>query len=138
MSKRITGEITIAANGKTYRLKFGTYALMELESELGRPFVAIVEELNDPARFSIKTAITMIWAALQDHHEGVSMKEAAAIIDDLGIQAAADKIGEALVAAFPELEKGAAGDGTENPKASRRQRRAAAAKKKTRSTGKGS
>lgn len=128
MANKENGEVAITAGGKDYIMKFGTFALAELEDKLGRPFAEVLEELNDEKSFRVKTAVATIWAALQHHHEGLSMREAAEIMDSIGIKEAADTISRALVLAFPELE--VADDSDVNPTGNRRQRRAAATKGK--------
>jgi hypothetical protein len=130
MANKHNGEVKLTAvDGREYILKFGSYALAELEDKAGRSFRDMLEELNDEKRFRVKTCILFIWAGLQEHHEDMTVKDAAALVDALGIAQAGEKLSTALVLAFPELKpkEGAAVDGDENPTGNRRQRRATAA-----------
>jgi hypothetical protein len=113
MVNKYNGEISLIAGDQEYVLKFGTYALIELEEYLGRSFSDLLEELNNPKTFMVKTAVAMIWAALQDHHQGISIKEVSGIVDLVGIQNTITRLSEALKLAFPELE--VSEDGDKNP-----------------------
>lgn len=135
MANKHVGEFEIKANGESYTMKFGTYALMTLEEKLNRSFPDILDDMNDPKKFTIKTAITMVWAALQDHHEGITMRQVADIVDDNGITETAQHIEQALIAALPELADGGQDEGKNPTNKNRHTRRAE--KAKTKSTGKG-
>lgn len=131
MANRHRGEIEFEANGQTYKMRFGTWAIAELEGKLGRKCGQIFAALEDEKEFNIKTVIACIWAALQEHHEGTTMKEAAAIIDDLGVIRTGNLIQETLEIAFPDLmDAEVAESGTDNPTGNRAERRRKKAVKK--------
>jgi hypothetical protein len=126
MANRENGEVELVAD-KTYTLRFGSYAIAELEDKLNRPMVSIVQELENPDRRRVKTLIAAGWAALQEFHgeDAPDIKDAARIIDQAGFVVAATKIGECLQAAFPPAKKAGRAADEENPP-NRKARRAAA------------
>lgn len=140
MANSAVGEMALKVerDGKVtnYTLQFGTYALVLLEDEMNRSFADLLDELNDEKRFRVRTAVTFLWAGLQEHHEGMTIKEASGVFDALGLQDASAKLTDALVLAFPELAKGDGGegvadDGAANPTGGNRKARRAASKRKS-------
>lgn len=127
MANRQIGECTLTAGDVTYTLRFGAFAIAELETELNRPMISIATELENVEKRRVKTVIAALWAGLQEHHEGLTVREAARIMDTMGFVDAALKVAEALNLAFPPAVTGAARGGTANPP-NRATRRKTAAK----------
>lgn len=97
------GEVTLEAGGATYRLAYTTNAMCELEDATGEPLARIVDRLNDPANPpGVKTLRLLLWAALIEHQDGMTVKDAGGICDAIGMTEVGDVIGRALAAAFPE------------------------------------
>lgn len=131
MANHIIGEVDIVVKGRALTMRFGSFAIAELETKIGRPLVSMVHELDNPDKRFMKTLATALWAMLQEYQpesdpDGIDLRTAYRIIDDLGFQAAGEKVAECMNAAFPDIEEGA--EGTANPP-NRQTRRASAAKK---------
>lgn len=128
MANKHIGETEIQVEDVVYTLRFGSFAISQLEEELNISIMKIAEELEDPNNRRMKTLIACLWAGLLEHHESITMRAAALILDDYGFIATGTKVAEALNLAFPEVE-GVADESDVNPPANRRQRRATKAKK---------
>lgn len=116
MANAQRGEVSLRAGGGTYRLAYTTNAMCELEDATGEPLGRIVDRLNDPANPpGVKTLRLLLWAALIEHQDGLTVKDAGGICDAIGMAEVGDLIGQALGAAFPD-STGAA----EKPKASKK------------------
>lgn len=112
MSNPHKGEVTLKAGAETYSLRFTMNALAELEDATGQSFVDIAEALN--TRPPMKLVRAVLWAALLDSLPQATLKQAGEIIDAAGFAAVSEKIGAALLIAFPQE---AGGDAAENPPA---------------------
>ncbi len=127
MANKEVGEVKLVADGATYTLRFGSYAIAQLETELDRPMLGIALELEDENKRRMKTLVAALWAAMQEHHPedqpgGVDMRKAYSILDAAGFTEAGNKIAECLNLAFPD-----AGEGQGANPPNRRARRKAAA-----------
>lgn len=96
------GEVALLVGDREYKLSFSINAICELEEALDMPVSKVGDILNDPDRIRMSAIRTVVWAALQDHHEGVSAKEAGQIATDAGIPVVMEAIGKAFALAFPE------------------------------------
>ncbi|WP_439150831.1 GTA-gp10 family protein [Sulfitobacter sp.] len=107
MANAQKGEITLEAGGETYRLAYTTNAMCELEDATGEALGKIVDKLNDPSNPpGVKTLRLLLWAALIEHQEEMTVKQAGGICDEIGMARVGEVIGEALTAAFPESSGG--------------------------------
>lgn len=102
MTDSITGEVRLDGPD-SHALKFSTEALIRVEDELDISVLALPLLLRRPR---LKQIRVLLWAALQDHHEGVSLKAAGDLIAAHGLQEVIAKLGEAMVAAFPKRKDG--------------------------------
>ena len=103
MANAVKGEVTLEAGGETYRLAYTTNAMCELEDATGEPLGKIVEQLGDDANPpGVKTLRLLLWGALIEHQEDMTIKQTGRICDDIGMSAVGDVIGKALQAAFPD------------------------------------
>lgn len=127
-TNRMKGEATLIAGAQTYRLFFGTNAMVSLEDSLDMSFQE-VGALLASGKARIKQMRLVLWSMLLEHHENVTEAEVGQIMDEAGHEAAGEAIGAAFVAAMPQAKGGETGDGEARP-----QTAAPAAKK----TGKGS
>lgn len=121
MANKQVGEVKLIAGSATYTLRFGSYAIAQLETELDRPMLDLALELEDESKRRMKTLVAALWAALQEHHPEVDMRRAYSILDDAGFTEAGQRVAECLNLAFPDAE----GEGG-NPPNRRARRRAAA------------
>lgn len=108
MANRNRGEIGFEALAAQWTLKLGTNAMCEIEDATGKAFTEVGEIMADTKRVTIKLMRVIFWGALRDHHADISIKDAGAIIDDIGMQEAGRLIGEAFQAASPDQNGGAA------------------------------
>ncbi|MGE5589200.1 MAG: GTA-gp10 family protein [Bacillota bacterium] len=93
MPNPIRGEVPLQAGGQTHILRFTTNALVELEQTLGVP----VSKL--PERPGIREIRAMVWAGLL-HRGPMTLEQVGAVIDEAGLQEAAQAVGEAMRLAF--------------------------------------
>jgi hypothetical protein len=95
------GHVEIEADGKTYRLVFSTHALCCLEDATGLSVSVLGQQMADP---KISLLRSMMWAALRDYHEDVSIRQAGDLMDVIGIAESGEALGRAFVLAFPQEE----------------------------------
>ena len=98
------GEVALHVGDLEYTLSFSINAVCELEDAMDMPVAKIADSLNDTANVRMSMIRTVIWAALRDHHEAVTVKEAGKIASDAGIPVVMEAIGKAFAAAFPEAQ----------------------------------
>lgn len=132
MANHIIGEVDLVWNGRPLKMRFGSFAIAELETKLGRPLISMAEELDNPEKRFMKTIVTALWAMLQEYQpedqpDGITMRQAHRIIDDLGLQHAGEKVAECMNMAFPDA--GEVAEGAENPP-NRKKRRVKAARER--------
>lgn len=99
MPNPIRGEVPLQAGGQTHTLRFTTNALVELEQALGKPVSQIQENSG------IREIRAMVWAGLS-HERRITLQEAGDLVDEAGLQAAAEAVGEAMRLAFGPQEGG--------------------------------
>ena len=100
MANRHRGEVALG----DHTLVFSTNALCDLEGELS-PLGIDLDGLDEAlkARGSRKLTVlrALIWAGLQERHEGLTRKDAGRIMDEVGHRAAGAAVTRALTEAFP-------------------------------------
>lgn len=101
------GEVALTVGDQDYTLSFSINAICELEDALDKPVAKIAEGLQDASGVRMTVVRTVIWAALRDHHEEITLKEAGIIASQAGIQAAMAAISAAFSLAFPEAKEAA-------------------------------
>ncbi len=97
------GEASFEVDGKQYEVRFSWNAAADFEGEAGKPLsdaLAAIAREELSARF----LRSMLWAGLQEHHRGLTPKDAGRLIDKLGRREAQRIMGVALRYFFPELE----------------------------------
>lgn len=107
MANRHRGEVSFAAGGETYTLRYSANALAELEDALDKSVGEIVELMQSQKGLRIKTVRTIFRAGLLDRHPDITDQQAGDIISDVGLGEAANLLGRAFTAAFPPVEGGA-------------------------------
>lgn len=103
MANKERGEVSFDALGKTWTMKIGTDAMCAMEDKAGKGISEIAAELGG-ASVKLSTLRLLIWAGLQHHHEGLSLKECSEIIDDFGVAEIGPIVGQAFQAAFPKKD----------------------------------
>lgn len=86
MVNREIGEIAIESNGQRYTLVLTTAAMELLEDHYSTPeHEATWEEVwGRLINGSVKGVSRLIWAMLQEHHEGMTIRDAQKVIDGVG------------------------------------------------------
>lgn len=107
------GEVSFEADGKTWTMKIGTQAMCEIEGATGKTIGEVGNLLGNEKTASMTLMRAVFWGALQHHHSGLSLKDAAGLIDEIGGAEAGALIGKAFEAAFPKAKEG----GSRPPKA---------------------
>lgn len=107
------GGVSFEASGKTWTMKIGTNAMCEIEEATGKAIAEVGRLLGNEQTASMKLLRAVFWGSLQDHHEGISLKECSDMMDEVGVDVIGQKIGEAFQAAFPQAKAG----GSRPPKA---------------------
>lgn len=98
------GSVALQVGDRAYTLSFSVNALCELEDHLDQPVARIAGALNKPDEIRIGTVRALVWAALRDHHEEMTIKDAGALATEAGVPAVMDAIGKAFKLAFPEAQ----------------------------------
>lgn len=98
------GEVALKVGDLDYTLSFSINAICELEDALDMPVAKIADMMNDSSNLRMSLIRTVVWAALGDHHEGITPKEAGQIATQAGIPTVMEAIGEAFTLAFPEAQ----------------------------------
>lgn len=104
MANPLRGSVALQAGDRAYALSFSVNAICELEAELDKPVAEIIASLQNPDQLRMGTVRALVWAALRDHHDEVSITDAGRLITDVGFKPAIAKVGEAIRLAFPEAK----------------------------------
>jgi hypothetical protein len=103
------GELAFEVAGKKYTLQYSHDALVELEQELDRGIIGIINELQtwtkDPERIRLSWVRALLWAGLRKHHPDLDLMAAGELITDAGgIGEVVNLAGEGLGRAFSAPE----------------------------------
>lgn len=105
MANAQRGEVELVAGEETYTLHFGANAICEAETLLDMGINAINRRLQDKNDFRLSNWRALLWAALRDHHKGLSLDDASRIMDAAGYEVAIQAVGEAIAAGQPDAPK---------------------------------
>ena len=112
----VRGIVKFEANGATHSLQFSINALVALEDALGVGVAQIGDKLSgkDGNPVGIKDMRTLFRCGLIENWEGgePTEKQAGSIMTDIGLGRAAELIGEAFAAAFPDAVEPVGDEGT--------------------------
>lgn len=112
MANRAKGEAGFEVGGQTYVLAFNVNALCEVEYILNLATDDILKALVKSPPLHVVRAL--LWGGLRQHHADIDLIAAGALIEEAGGPGPAlDKIGEALLSAFPDAKEG---DDTDRPR----------------------
>jgi hypothetical protein len=115
MANTQRGHVDLKAGETSYKLVFSINALCELEEETGLSVNQLAAEMGGD-NVKLKLLRVLLWGALRDHHEDVTIKGAGDIAGLAGMAEVGDAIGKAFNLAFPEVKETA---GSRPPKAGR-------------------
>lgn len=117
MANKERGEVDLVAGGETYTLRFTFNEIAEIETRLNKGANDILAMLRDPKDFRVSNWRVLLWGALQDRHEGTSIKDAGEIMRAAGLDEVIARLNEAMELGFPERQRG---DGENPQKASQK------------------
>jgi hypothetical protein len=100
------GEVEVRSGDDVWTIQFTVNALCELEEATGAPFQKLMARFSDEKGVSLKDLRLLLWAGLQEHHSGVDLKAAGAIMQEVNYNAVGEAIGRALARTFPDVEPG--------------------------------
>ncbi|PTX39070.1 tail tube GTA-gp10-like protein [Gemmobacter caeni] len=104
MTRRGDGEAQFSAGGETYRLKFDFNALADYESIAGAAVWGALDRFAE-GEASAEDMRAMLWACLQEHHTGITLREAGRLMSE-GQEALSQAMDTALAAPSAEEESG--------------------------------
>jgi len=119
MGNQIKGKFSFKAKGETFALQYTANAMCELEDATGKSATAFLQRLENTAKedLSFSDVRLLFWAGLQEHHAGLTVKDAGDLITGLGgIVAALELVGKAVAASMPAAPKAGAGGNTASTK----------------------
>lgn len=105
MANRQKGAVSFEHEGETYTLRMATNEWCELEEEHGATTDELVkrfEKMAHEQRLDMRYLRSFFRAALAGERDGITLKEAGAIMTGLGLDVAAQKLGEAIQAGLPD------------------------------------
>jgi hypothetical protein len=110
MSNAHKGEVSLPVGGETYTLRYSYDSLCALEGITDRGFFELAAEMaglaQEPGKFRLGTLRAVLWAALREHHKGITLQQAGELIPAAGgVVVIVEKINEALTRAWPEMAK---------------------------------
>lgn len=104
------GTVDFEAGGKSYSMRISTNAQVRYQRAAGETFLeglnAVEDKPSDTERLR-----RLVWASLS-HLDGVTEDAAGDIMDELGIQAAINKLSEAVGVAYPTSSASGNAQGT--------------------------
>src|SRR4030095_1257466 len=106
MANPYKGEARWEIGNVIYTLVFSVNTIIEIEEKLGKGFIKIGLDLQDPEKVSYTVLRIMLWAALRDKHKKITLQEAGdMIIGGGGFAPVMEKVLEAFAAAFQTPER---------------------------------
>lgn len=125
MGNNTNGIKRFTVNDKVYKLQYSLNGLCDLQEALDDLYkdkkLDVIEFFTEmeSGKFKFPELRVLFWAGLQEHHEGISIREAGKLAAELGdFTKALELAGEAVRVAFPQDDKAdAEGDTSEKAKA---------------------
>jgi len=105
-SKR--GMVEIEADGVVWRLRLTTNGMVRYQDKAGETITEAFRAIDQGSKseeLDAQRFRRLFWAVLSAEHD-VTEEDAGDIMDAAGFQLAAEKMGEAIRAAFPEAKPG--------------------------------
>lgn len=110
------GEHVLKWEGGQHVLKLSTRAMARIETVTGLPFAQAMASVGDDTGFKV-TRLVDILLPMMNGGRGADEDAAYELIDQIGLEAAGEAIGQAAEKAFPEMKKAASGNGRKAAKA---------------------
>lgn len=116
MANPIKGEVGFSVEGQDYTLLLDLNALCEVEDHIP----GIMNGAADLA--SLKAVRALFWGGLQEHHAGITMRDAGRLVQALGLADAAAKVAEAMKASWGDTKSPKTGGGDDGASPQKRGR----------------
>lgn len=110
MANPIKGEVPLEIGGRRYVFMLGTYGLAALERRMKMPWPKIFEKAQRN-EWGIDDVLATFHSGLMKHHPSLTEREAADLMDEVGLQ----KINEAIGEAVRLMQPVGGGEEAENP-----------------------
>jgi hypothetical protein len=111
MTNRIRGKVDFDVDGASYSLHFTANGMCELEAAAGCSAMAFLKRLEASAGddLSFGDVRLLFWAGLQEHHPDMTVRDAGALMTDMGgIATAMELTGRAVADSMPKPNEGGA------------------------------
>ena len=95
------GGVAVRVGDDEWTFSFSINALCELEDLLDKPMPQIFASLRDEENMRMSDVRALVWAALLDHHDEITLREAGDVATKVGTPVCLEKIGKAVELAFP-------------------------------------
>lgn len=105
MANPVIGEVPLEIGGRRFRFVLGFYGLAALERRKELPWPKIFAKALDGS-WGYDDILAIFHAGLMRHHEGISERDAADLLDQCGIEYITQKIGEGVQRSLPQDDGG--------------------------------
>lgn len=103
MANKFRGQVSKKVGNLEYVFVINTNAICRIEDHLKAPFSSVISDLESGS-VSFKVLRTLIYEAALKHHPDFTESKAGDLMDEMGVPAAGELLGECVKAAFPEFE----------------------------------
>lgn len=108
MANKIRGEANFKIGEKTYTLCYNNEALIQLEDQLDKGIVAIMNEMQkwkeDPERVRLKWIRALLWAGLHKYQPQLDVEQVGELLEQTNTVDVMTAIGDAMSKAFSDPE----------------------------------
>jgi hypothetical protein len=104
MANPARGQVPLVAGETTYTLSLSINAICCIEEHFDQPIGEVAARLNLGESVRMGDVRALLWGALQDHHEGCTIKDAGRIATEAGIQSVVAAFGRLFEVAFPAVD----------------------------------
>ena len=114
MSNKVKGKLDFEVDGTSYALHFTANGMCELEDAAGCNAMAFLSRMEVQAAgdLSFGDVRLLFWAGLQEHHPDMTVRDAGALMTELGgIAKAMELTGQAVADSMPKPDDGGKGNG---------------------------
>tara|TARA_R110000868_G_scaffold369682_3_gene633070 strand:- start:4086 stop:4517 length:432 start_codon:yes stop_codon:yes gene_type:complete len=105
--------------GTGWKLAYSINAMIEYETLTGKEFQSVQDYFEEVQGGKLNPSVLrrLVWCGLMTHHDGITEREAGAVIDACGINASVAAVGSAVSLAFAGPEDGAEDGAAGKPQA---------------------
>lgn len=104
MANQNRGEVDMVVGDTSYRLRFATNEICEIEDLLDSGINEILALLRDPAKVKLGTWRALLWGALRGGQPGLTLLAAGEVINHATLPVVIEHVVKAMQAASPDDE----------------------------------